>query len=623
MGINKFKKHIYLIALLIFTALILKSCLHADIPETEKTASNEGSLAFITKKPLPPYETVVINGVECKQARGEVGKYGGSMNSSTIGEGPKTFNPWNAKDATSSEFGELMFDGLITTDAYTGDVIPQLAKTISIDKAGTTYTITLRKGLKWSDGKPITADDVVFTWNNIIFGGYGNTSTRDNTLIDGIPPKVWKVDNLTVKFYTYKPFAPFLRQLSTPIAPKHVFAPIVRKGKSAFDEFWGVTTQPEKFVTSGKFRLAEYVPAQRVKFVRNPDYYMVDKKGNKLPYLSSYVVYIVGDINNQVLKFEAEEIDILAVSGSKVARFKEMEKHSDYKMYNLGPATGTMFLAFNLNTAKSGDGKEGKYHVDPIKQRWFNDIDFRTAIDYAIDRESMVSNILSGVGSPLYTAESLSSIYLDPKLKNGHSRDLKKAREYLMQSGFTWSKDGRLFDSRGNRVEFNLFTNAGNTERESTGVMIKEDLKDLGIAVNFKPVEFNVLVGKLTDTLDWDVMIMGLTGSSLEPHGGKNVWACRGALHLFNMRKPDDPNPTPVLGWEAQIDRIFEDGAAEIDTDKRKEIYNKYQEIVYNERPVIYLYSPLSIYAVRDKFGNIDPTQLGGPVHNLEEIYVK
>ncbi len=152
--------------------------------------------------------------MEYRQARGDVGKYGGTLYSSTIGEGPKTFNPWNSTDANSSQVGEMMFDGLVSTDAFTGLVVPMLAKSFEIDKTGCIYTVKLRKGLKWSDGQPITSDDVVFTWNDIIIAGYGNTSMLDNSLINGKPPVVKALDKYTVQFITSQPFAPFLRQLS-------------------------------------------------------------------------------------------------------------------------------------------------------------------------------------------------------------------------------------------------------------------------------------------------------------------------------------------------------------------------------------------------------------------------
>lgn len=615
------KNIIKIILFSVILVLFFKACIHKDVLESEIQQTSEESLKLIKPSYPGDFKTIEKNGVEYKVARGETGKFGGTLYTSTIGEGPKTFNPWTSKDATSSTIGELMFDGLVNTDAYTGQVVPQLAKSIKISPNGKEYILTLRKGIKWSDGKPITSDDVVFTWNDIIISGYGNTSMLDNILINGKPPKVEVLNKYTVKFTTPEPFAPFLRQLSMSIAPKHILEPVVKQGKKAFDSFWGVTSKQEEFVTSGMFKLSRYIPAQRVELVRNPNYYFVDKQGKQLPYLDKYIMYIVGDQNNEVLKFESGEIDILGVSGKNVARFKTLEKQSNYTLYNLGPDTGTMFMSLNQNTRKNDDGK---YYVDPIKQKWFNDNNFRKAVDYAIDREGIVSNVLEGVGSPLFTAESLSSIYLNQKLKAGHPRNIKIAKNYLKKSGFKWDKTGKLYDKFNNRVEFTLYTNAGNTERESTGVMIKQDLEELGIKVNFKPIEFNVLVGKLVNSLDWDAIIISLTGSPLEPHSGRNVWSSTGSLHLFNQRTGKYlTNPDDIKPWEKELDNIFEEAARTIDFNKRHEIYNKYQDIIYEELPLHYLYSSLRIYAVRNKIGNINPTPLGGLTHNLEELYIK
>lgn len=611
------KKFIYILSLLIFIGLFLASCIRKDIPEKdiEKGSSN----TFVDEQYKPyPVETKTIDGVDYLLSRSTPGKYGGTLVTSTIGEGPKTFNSWNSMDATSSQAADIMFDGLVSTDAYTGEVIPRLAKTIKVLPDNKTYIFELRKGLKWSDGKEITADDVVFTWDKIVFGGYGNTSTRDAMYIDGKLPTIEKVDKYTVKFTTPKPFSPFLRQVSVPIAPKHVLEPVVQEGKRAFASYWSSNINPDELVTSGAFKLKEYVPAQRIVYERNPNYYVIDEKGQKLPYLDKYIILIVGDLNNELLKFKAKELDTVGLRGTNVALFKEQEKFSDYKVYNLGPDTGTMYFAFNLNDRKN---EKGKYYVNPIKQKWFSDLNFRKAVDYALDRENMVFNIASGVAQPLFTPEPLSSIYLNEQIAKGHSQDLEKAKELLAQSGFYW-KNKKLYDKDGNKVEFDLFTNAGNTERESIGVMVKQDLEELGMTVNFKPIEFNSLVNKLVNTNDFDSVIMGFTGSPLEPYGGKNVWYSNGTLHVFNMRKTPQEN-NKLLWWEKKLNGIFDKASLELDFDKRKALYEDYQKLVYEQKPLIYLYSPIRISAIRNKFGNIHPTELGGVIHNLEEIYIK
>lgn len=600
---------------LLLVALLCKACIIRDVsPEIESKNIINNTLQ-LQDYPMP--KNITIDGVDYLQSQVPIGTFGGTLISSTIGEGPKTFNPFNCKDNTSAIMSGIMYDGLLTLNPVSGDVAPKLAKGYTISPDGKVYTIYLRKGIKWSDGKPITADDVVFTWNNIILAGYGDTSTRDSLVINGELPTVRKYGDYVVVFSISEPYAPFLRSLSTSIAPKHIFYPAVQKGKEYFDSFLSTNTKPDDFVVSGAFKLKEYVPAQRVVFERNNDYYEINNQKEKLPYLDKLVYLIVGDYNNEILKFEAKELDEISLQGAKVARYKSLEPHSDFKLYNLGPDTGTMYLSFNLNNRKN---EKGQYYVDPVKQKWFNDLNFRTAVDYALDRKNMVLNIANGIGAPLYTPESLNSIYLNKKLKP-YDKNINKARQLLLKSSFKTDKKGRLFDKDGNRVEFNLYTNAGNTEREAIGVMIKQDLEDLGMKVNFKPIEFNSLVNKLVSTFDWDMVIMGLTGSPIEPNGGKNVWMSDGRLHMFNMRTPTE-GKTGILPWEQELDIMFEKGALATKFDDRKVYYDKYQEIVYNQKPMIYIYSPIRIYAIRNKFKNIYPSSLGGLTHNIEEIYI-
>ena len=589
-----------------------KSCIRQDIPEKYSGVVLENSdinISYPSKK-----RNVTINGVDYLQSQAPIGRFGGEIVLSTIGEGPKTLNPCNSKDATSSAMSGVMYDGLLTTNSLTGDVEPLLAKGFKVNK--NEYTIFLRKGLKWSDGKPITVDDVLYTYWEVVFKGFGNTATRDAMMIEGKLPKLYKIDDYTVKFVTPRPFAPFLRQLTYPIVPKHYFKPYSDKGQSSFDAFLSSNTKPNEIVSSGAFKLKEYVAAQRVVFERNPNYYKINQNNDKLPYLDKLVYLIVGDTNNEILKFEAGETDTLSIRGANVARYKLKEVNSDYKIYNLGADTGTLFLVINLSNRKDN---AGKWNVVPHKQSWFRNRNFREAIDYAIDRKSMVENIAQGVAEPLYTAESLNSIYLNKEII-GHEQNKTLAFDLLKKDGF-YLKNDILYDKQGTRVEFDLFTNAGSLEREAIGVMIKQDLEELGMKVNFKPIEFNTLVNKLSNTNDWDMAIMGLTGSPLEPHDGKNVWKSDGPLHLFNQR-PRNYKIDDRFSWEKELDEIFEKGALNLDFKHRKPLYDRYQEIIYKEKPIIYLYSPKRISAIRKKVKNLYPTSLGGLLHNLDEIWI-
>lgn len=608
-------KKLYGIILFIVVILCIGLlCLNRDLPDKNEFHAQERAEEKII---YPANEkNVTVDGTDFLQSQAPVGKFGGELILSTIGEGPKTFNPCNTRDATSSAMAGLMYDGLLSANPRTGEVVPLLAKSFEIKDND--YIIHLRNGIKWSDGEPVTADDVMYTYQEIVFKGLGNPSSMEAMTVEGKLPEIEKIDDYTVKFTISKPFAPFLRQLSYPIVPKHYFKPYSDKDSTVFDAFLSPDTNPKTIVYSGAFHLKEYVAAQRVVFERNPNYYKINTKGERLPYLDKIVYLIVGDTNNQILKFEAGEIDELPLKGDSVARYKSRETYSDYKVYNLGPDTGTLFIAINMNNRKD---KNGKYFVDKKKQEWFGNKDFRTAVDYALDRKNMVQNIAFGVAKPLFTPESLNSIYLNKNIY-GHEKNVNKSKELLVKAGFK-TEQGILYDSSGNRVEFDLYTNAGNLEREALGVMVKQDLEDLGMKINFKPIEFNSLVNKLTQTYDWDMVIMGLTGSPLEPHDGKHVWISNGSLHMFNMRDRKDKTSADIYPWEKELDEIFEQAALKLTYNERKPYYDRYQEIIYDEKPMIYLYSPVRITAIRKKIKNLFPTPLSGLLYNVDELYVE
>jgi peptide/nickel transport system substrate-binding protein len=324
-------------------------------------------------------------------------------------------------------------------------------------------------------------------------------------------------------------------------------------------------------------------------------------------------------MNNDTLKFESGMSDILNVNAGLINRYKEMRKQGDFELYNLGTSTTTTFIVFNLNNRKN---KEGKYYVNLIKQKWFQDRNFRTAIDWAIDRDDLVLNIFHGLASPLYSAEPVRSIVINKKVAQGHKKDIQYAKKLLEESGF-YLKDGILYDKDNNKVEFELLTNAGNTQREAAGVSVKEDLEALGMTINFKAMEFNSLINKISNSVDFDCVIIGLTSNELEPNAGQNVWMPYSALHLFNHRTSNDLKGTDkLLDFEKELADIFTKGATELDLNKRKEIYGKYQEVIARENPMVYLYAPLNITALRNKVKNAIPTKFGGLYPSLAEIYI-
>ncbi len=203
--------------------------------------------------------------------------------------------------------------------------------------------------------------------------------------------------------------------------------------------------------------------------------------------------------------------------------------------------------------------------------------------------------------------------------------------ELLKRGGFTKPGD-KLIDQDGNPVEFTLYTNAGNTIRDATCVMIVNELAKLGIKVNYQPIDFNIMIDKTHQSLDWEAIVMGLSGSKVEPYDGSNVWKSDGRLHIFDQRLPDKTGRvvvTDARDWEKRIDELFDKGATTFDEKGRHACFDDWQRIVYEQVPFTYLYSSLDITAARNTLGNYKPMPLGvaytplGSMHNLEELYFK
>lgn len=554
--------------------------------------------------------------VETKTFEPVIGKPGGKrvISSTSL---PKTFNAYLAAETSSTDVIGQMYLGLVTTDPVSTEVKPSLAESWTVGDDKMTYTFKLRQGLKWSDGKPITADDVVFTYKEIIDNKNIPNNYRDGLVIPTEAgdkfPEVKKIDDLTVEIKTAKPFVPFLRGLSDPIMPKHVFdgTTQLQNGKVAYNSMWGLNSDVSKIVVNGPWKIKEYLAGQRIVLEPNPNYYLKDKEGNQLPYLKEFVTMEVQDLNTDVIKFDAKETDALSLRAEDydLLADKDKQQKDNFTIKNLGPATGTLFVMFNMSTAKTA---EGKAVVDPIKSKWFRNVKFRQAMAHAVNKDGMIQSIYKGRAIPQSSHISQQNPFYNPNTKT-YEFDLDKAAKLLEEAGF--KKQGeQLMDAEGHPVEFSLVTNAGNTQRDAACAILRKDWSKLGIKVNYKPIQFNVMVQQIDQTLDWEAMMIGLTGSAIEPHFGINTWKLDGRMHMFNMGHESTwkGKATSYEPWEKEVLDIYEKAAQEFDVEKRKELYFKSQDIVAENLPFLYTANQFSLVAYRNNLGNVYPTIHGG-----------
>lgn len=539
---------------------------------------------------------------------------------------PKTFNLALSQESPNI-FG-LTYAGLITQNPITGKVEPELAESWQISDDKLRFTFTLREGLKWSDGQPLTAEDVVFTYNDIYFNEAIPTDTRDGFRI-GVSrnlPTVKKLDERRVEFTLPEPFRPFLLNTGTSILPAHALRESVKQkdaeGKPTFLSKWGVDTPPEQIIVNGPYKLERYDTSERVVFRRNPHYWRKDNQGKPQPYIERMVWQIVENTDTSLLQFRSGGLDTVPVTPEYFSLLKVQEKQGNFKIYGNEPGTGTTFVLFNLNKGK----RNGKPLVNPIKSRWFNTVEFRQAVAYAIDRQTMINNTYRGLGEPQNSPITVQSpYYLSPKegLKT-YDYDIKKAKQLLIKAGFKYNQQGQLLDAEGNRVRFSLLTNSGNKIREAIGAQIKQDLSKIGMQVDFSPLAWTTYTDKLANSLDWEASLLGLTGG-LEPNDGANVWSPEGGLHMFNQKPQPGQQPIEgreVASWEAEIGKLYIQAAQEFDEAKVKEIYGETQRITQENLPFIYLVNALSMSAVRNRFEGLQYSALGGAFWNIHEIKI-
>jgi peptide/nickel transport system substrate-binding protein len=538
---------------------------------------------------------------------------------------PKTFNAALSQESPNI-FG-LTYEGLITENGVTSEVEPDLAEKWSISEDKKSIIFTLRPGLKWSDGEPLTADDVVFSYNQIYLNNDIPTDIKDVLRIGKSQalPTVTKIDDLNVKFTVPEPFAPFLRTAGgIPILPKHALESSIKEkdsnGKPQFLTKWGINTPPEQIIVNGPYKLESYTTSERVVFTRNDNYWRKDAQGNQQPYIKKVVWQIVENSDNALVQFRTGGLDYYGVSPEYFGLLKREEKRGNFTIYNGGPAAGVTFITFNLNQGS----RDGKPIVDPIKSKWFNTVAFRQAVAYGIDKQRMINNIYRGLGELQSSPLSVQSpYYLKPAegLKV-YQYNPDKSKELLLKAGFKYNDQNQLFDSEGNRVKFTLMTNAGNKIREAMGSQIKQDLDKIGIEVNFTPIAFSVLVDKLSNSLDWDCHVLGFTGGT-EPNDGANIWLVEGGLHSFNQKETAGKaviKDRKIADWEQKINDLYIKGAGKLDEKKRKEIYAETQVITQEYLPYIYLVNAYSMGAVKNRIKGVKFSALGGAFWNIYEL---
>jgi peptide/nickel transport system substrate-binding protein len=514
-----------------------------------------------------------------------------------VGSDPRTFNPILITDASSGQLTGDLFESLIQLNPVTTLPEPRLAEKWDIAPDNRTITFHLRHDVKWFDGQPVTAHDVLFTLD-VIYDPKVPNSIRPAITIDKKRIEAEAPDDYTVVMHLPRPFAPLLYSIGIPVMPAHILEPAWKAGN--YNHTWGINTPPDKLIGDGPYKMTHYAQGQVVNYARNHGFWMKDEHGGQLPRLHQQDYTIVPDVNAAYLRYLSGQIDVYSPRAEEVYPLEQKEKELDITVRKIGVDSGSLFFAFNRNPhhyVKNG--------VTDPKLNWFTDLKFLTAVAHMIDKKAIIDLVFHGLAVPAVADISpANKIFHNPNLKD-YDYDPKLAADMLESAGYHLVRPGLRTDPKGNRLEFNLMTATGVPEGDQMCTIFKQDLESLGIKVNYRPLEFTTLVDRLDSSFDWDCVLIGFTGG-IEPNDGANFYRSSGNLHIW------DPNqPKPATPWEAEIDTLLDQGAAEMDLSKRPPYYWKIQQILHDQLPIIETVRRVRYASWKNSLENYQPTVWG------------
>jgi peptide/nickel transport system substrate-binding protein len=524
---------------------------------------------------------------------------------------PKTLNPVTALDIASREVIGLTTAPLVRINGRTHGTEPALASSWTISEDGRRYTVNLRRGLRFSDGQPLDADDVVFSLQAYLDPANGSPQ-RDLLIVGETPIAARRVDAHTVALELEQPYAAAERLFDgIAILPRHRLASAQKEGSLA--RAWGLETAPSTITGLGPFRLKSHVPGERLVLERNPHYWKADRAGTRLPYLDEIVFLFVASEDAQAIRFQAGETDVVSrLSAENYAVLARDQEARGFRLHDLGPGLSYSFLFFNLNDLDSPDLEDVAR-----RQAWFGETGFRQAVSSALDREGMVRLAYRGHASPLGSHVSPGNKRWVNEALPPPERSIPRARERLAQGGFSWRGDGTLVDTRGQVVEFSIVTTAGNASRVKMATVVQDDLRQLGARVHLVPLEQRALIDRILRTHAYDASVLALAGGDADPNPEMNVWLSSGSTHLWHPGQTE-----PATPWEAEIDRLMRLQMTTLDHAERKAIYDAVQALVAEHLPVIPLVSPNVLVGARVGLSNFSPTILKShTLWNADELF--
>jgi peptide/nickel transport system substrate-binding protein len=520
----------------------------------------------------------------------------GGRLTATIRSEPRSFNRLTSATAVTELFTLLTQGKLVRINRATQELEPWLAERWEASADGRRFTLTLRDGLRWSDGTPFTAADVAFTFQ-AVFDPRARSVLGSTLHVSGQPIAVTIVDPRTVRVDYAAPFGPGVRLLDNlPILPRHKLEPALAAG--SFADAWNAATPAADLVGMGPFQLARYEPGQRLVFARNPHYWRTAADGAPLPYLDELVLEIVPDQNAELVRLQSGEVDLMQppMRSEDIATLRPLVDQGKVQLLELGVTADPDVFFFNLRAP---------YWARDPRRAWITTREWRQALSHAVDREALAETVFLGAAVPIWGPVTPGNReWFTPNVpRYPHSFDT--VRTLLAGIGLeNRDADEWLEDARGTEARFTALTYRGNLVLEREAAFVRDELKKVGIAVDVVALEQNTLVDRMLRG-DFESIFFQYLASDLDPALSKDFWLSSGPAHIWNMAQA-----RPATPWEAEIDDLMTKQAAALDPAERRRLFAEVQRVFAEQVPALYFVAPRLYAAASTRVVNLTPAIL-------------
>jgi len=498
--------------------------------------------------------------------------HGGRLINASIGDATNLI-PMIASDASSHEVAGQLYLSLLKYDKDL-NLVGQLAQSWQISEDKLSITFKLKPNLVWSDGQPLTSDDLAFTLK--LIQDKNTQSPYKSDYMKVVTAKA--IDKHTFEVRYKEIFSPALATwASLAILPKHVFESV-----NIMDT--DLSRHPKASI--GPYFLKDWQTQQSITMTANPKYFGGDI------WIGERITRIIPDPATQFLELSAGKIDMANLTPTQYTRLFDNNKRlkNEYNRYKYLGFSYT-YLGFNLT------------------RKPFDDIRVRQALAYAIDRQELVDGVLMGLGEALATPYKPGTRWVNQNIQS-RPFNIQKAKDLLAEAGWGHEKNSDYISKNGQPLSFTILTNNGNKKRADTATIIQQRLKSIGIQVNIRLVEWSAFIENFINKRDFDAVILGW---SLSPDPDQfNIWhSSQTGERQFNF----------LSYTNAKVDNALEQARLTFDLDKQKQWYDIMQQEIHNDVPVVFLYAGYSLPAIHKRIQGIEvaPAGIG---HNSEFWYI-